>query len=850
MELISGETLTTKIHHDKTDLRTLLGFLSQAAEGLAKAHAAGIVHRDLKPSNIMVSRDGFTKILDFGLAKLTERGAEDQDATLGATQADDGTRVGTVVGTAGYMSPEQVQGKPVDHRSDIFSFGCVLYEAVTRRKPFMAESSIETMHKIIHENPTPVEEVNDKVPAEVRRLVRRCLAKNPEQRLQSAKDLALELREIVDEFDSLSASGSSGTVAEASATAGKNRFPWAIVAGAAVVAIVGISLAAWGLRRAGLPSTDSAFQRMKITTLTSRGDVSDAMLSPDGRYLAHTVGPDTKRSLLIRQVATGSDVTVLSESPDSPRGLQFSPDGNYLYYLGRDPDSPSYSALFQVASLGGTPRKRLFDVDRAVSFSPDGSAACFLRGAPQDRASGLYIWNADTGAERLLASVKDPQSLLVADPAWSPDGRRIAVIRAEPGAAGRNITRVVFYRLEDGGEEAAPALEWPFLSSIAWLPDGKSLAVTGLDVSGAPVTQIGILPYPKGPFRRVTNDLNQYQSVSVAARDTLMAAIRTQRVANLWTSTLDGAATQRTFGTTPEQSMLSFAPALNGAIVHGGLKDDRPVLFVRDVAGGEPRQLTSPPGFYANFRVQGDVVVYQHVSEGTFEGRLFACDLNGGNRRQIASGSVGDLSGLSPDGKYVLAKFNEKPGEVWVVPTQGGEPRLFAKAEAAPFGFSPDGTRVGLFVWEQVGDRVASVFKIRSFPEGKEMAGLVIESGTDAGGWDPDGGGFTYGRTVRGVTEMRRWRFDRPTSVSAFPWAHGQIADVDWSPDGKTILIVSREGQTSNIWSCDQEGRNQRPVTDFKTGTIFNVAWSLDGASVVFTYGTLGSDAILIKNYQ
>jgi serine/threonine protein kinase len=191
----------------------------------------------------MVSRDGFTKILDFGLAKLTEQVGEDQEATLGATTAEEGTRLGSVVGTVGYMSPEQVQGKPVDHRSDIFSFGCVLYEAVTRRKPFAAESSIETMHQIIHENPTPVEKVNDRVPAEVRRLIRRCLAKNPEQRLQSAKDLALELREIVDEFESLSASGSSGTVVAAPADAGGRRLPWAWIAGAALVAALGISLA-------------------------------------------------------------------------------------------------------------------------------------------------------------------------------------------------------------------------------------------------------------------------------------------------------------------------------------------------------------------------------------------------------------------------------------------------------------------------------------------------------------------------------------------------------------------------------------------------------------------------------
>ncbi len=851
MELVSGETLSTKIHHDKTDLRTLLGYLAQAAEGLAKAHAAGIVHRDLKPGNIMVSRDGFTKILDFGLAKLTERGSDDQEATLGATHSDEGTRLGSVVGTVGYMSPEQVQGKPVDHRSDIFSFGCVLYEAVTRRKPFVAESSIETMHKIIHDNPPSVEEANDKVPAEVRRLIRRCLAKNPEQRLQSAKDLALELREIVDEFDSLSGSGTSATVAAGGAVVGgKGRIPWAILAGAAIVAVLGVSLAIWGLRQRSGPSAGSAFQRMKITSLTSRGDISDAVLSPDGRYLAYTAGPFSKRSLYIRQVATGSDVTVLSDSPDTPTGLQFTPDGNYLYYLGRDPDSPNYRALFQVASLGGTPRKRLFDIDRAVSFSPDGSQACFLRGAPQTQSSELHVWNAGTGAERLLVRVKDPQTLMVTAPAWSPDGERIAVVRAEPGLQGRNSMRLVFYRVADGVEETALAVEWPFLTSIAWLPDGKGLAVSGIDVSGTPVNQIGIQPYPKGPFQRVTNDLNQYRSASVALHDTLMAAIRTQRIANLWTIGLAGSATQQTFGSTPEQSMIAFAAAPNGAVVYSGIKDERPVLFVRDPETGSPRQLTSPPGFTADFRVRNNVVVYRQITEGTFEGRLFTCDLGGGDRRQIASESVGKLGTVTPDGKFALVEFDEKPGEVWLVPTQGGEPRLFAKAEGIGFGFSPDGTRACVTNWERVGDRFQTVFKILSFPDGKEIARIPSETGMGVGTWYLDGGGVQYARTVRGATEVRHRRFDRPATESLFPWPHGQISTLDFSPDGSKLLIVSTEGQTANAWISGPDGRNPRRITDFKTGSIFGATWSLDGASIVFTYGSLGSDVVLIKNYR
>src|SRR5437773_5434461 len=159
MELVSGETLAAKIHHEKTDLRTLLGYLAQAAEGLAKAHAAGIVHRDLKPGNIMVTQDGYAKVLDFGLAKLTEKRESASELSATQTELKDLTGQGVVMGTIGYMSPEQVRGNVVDHRSDIFSFGCVLYEAATRRRPFVADTNVETMHKILNEKPAPIEEI-------------------------------------------------------------------------------------------------------------------------------------------------------------------------------------------------------------------------------------------------------------------------------------------------------------------------------------------------------------------------------------------------------------------------------------------------------------------------------------------------------------------------------------------------------------------------------------------------------------------------------------------------------------------------------------------------------------------
>src|SRR5262245_12844591 len=198
MEFIEGATLREKIHREHTPLGKLLRYLQQVAEGLAKAHAAGIVHRDLKPDNVMITHDGYAKILDFGLAKLTEQtkppGVESQ-ATTAVIQQPLSTP-GVVMGTVGYMSPEQAQGRAVDHRSDIFSFGCILYEAATGQRAFESESTIDTLHKIVHAPVPLVKDVDALAPADLTRIVRRCLAKEPEERYQSIKEAAIELRDV------------------------------------------------------------------------------------------------------------------------------------------------------------------------------------------------------------------------------------------------------------------------------------------------------------------------------------------------------------------------------------------------------------------------------------------------------------------------------------------------------------------------------------------------------------------------------------------------------------------------------------------------------------------------------
>src|SRR5262249_14157915 len=260
------------------------------------------------------------------------------------------------------------------------------------------------------EKPAPIEETNPDVPAELRRLIRRCLAKAPDQRLQSMKDLAIELNEIADEYEQLSASATShgsGSKSSAPALAGLAKKPRSLQTGLAAAVVVALAAVAFGIyswvRRPASAPASASFQSMKLTRFTTTGNVQQAAISADGKYLANVVKEKGKYSLWVKQVATGSDVQIVKPLDNPFRGVSFSRDGNYVYYVNQETGGPGYSVLFQVPVLGGTSRKLLFDVDTTVTFSPDGRQLAFMRGYPADLTGALMVANADgTGEKKLL----------------------------------------------------------------------------------------------------------------------------------------------------------------------------------------------------------------------------------------------------------------------------------------------------------------------------------------------------------------------------------------------------------------------------------------------------------------
>src|SRR5256886_827072 len=470
MEFVDGFTLRQLIHEKQTDLPKLLRYLQHAADGLAKAHAAGIVHRDLKPDNIMVTREGHAKILDFGLAKLIEpQGYSGQKPDREGGLSEVATALmqqhstpGAVLGTVGYMSPEQAQGKinEIDHRSDIFSFGCILYEAITRRKAFAGKDAIDSLNKIIREQPTPITNFNPDVPYDVQRIVRRCLAKDPEERYQTIKDVAIEIKDV--RRDLQGRAGINTTVPPAS-IAGSTSQQGAdashisaaptslsptpssthpsgaeyIVSGikqhktvaSVVVALVLLVIAGIGygiykwVAKQGKPAP--SFQSAKFTRLTTSGKASDAAISPDGKYVAHVKTDAGQQSLWLRQVETTSDTQIVPPSQQNYYGITFSKDGDYIYYVLVEPNNPATRALYQVPVLGGASRKLIEKVASPVSLSPDGTRLAFMRDSQTQRS--LAVANADGTSERQVAVRKLTNGIYsTAGPSWSPDGKLLA----------------------------------------------------------------------------------------------------------------------------------------------------------------------------------------------------------------------------------------------------------------------------------------------------------------------------------------------------------------------------------------------------------------------------------------
>jgi serine/threonine protein kinase/Tol biopolymer transport system component len=636
-ELIDGESLRGAT----LSPRKALDVAAQIADALSAAHAAGVTHRDLKPENVMVTHDGRAKLLDFGVAKASRTGAA--DVTVGQTD------VGSVVGTVGYMAPEQVRGAAIDHRTDIFAFGALLYELLSGRRAFDGDTGAETMTAILKQDPP---ELPAAVNPAVRQIVNRCLEKKPDERFQSARDLAFALRQAAGESSS---SQSLAPVRDVGPRRRRVRILLAMLSAAIAGVAVTLSL---------IRARDADIDPIRLTRFSSdlRTDASPAF-SPDGRAIAYLrIGTATE--LLVQTLDAPAAVTLVT-STTSLGPPVWTADGNRICYTSLERD------LMCVSAAGGTPQRLLRDVTNP-EFSGDGRVLAFIRVVQQRPA--VFI-STPPGSEPTHKSDVVLGAGFVAQ-ALSPDGSKLVSL-------GESSATVI--PLNGGTPRSVPLIEGTRPWAVAWWPDNRHIVMSQISRPNFTLTMVDTESTAR---RLIHRDSGAISTVAVSADGARVAYSSGLPEWDIEEFTMDGARRRAVASSSNMDRFASWSSRGDRIVFFVGGPGRPASIWTADAERGAPQQLIA--------LAAGSLATsYAFSPDGA---RIAYLDLNGINTlsssggrpvQVLASTQLGSRVCWSPDGEWIW--FTEEGATLRKVPSLGGDATTVATAVGAVLDCSPDG---------------------------------------------------------------------------------------------------------------------------------------------------------------